>query len=384
MNKIKVLSVFGTRPEAIKMAPVIKALEKDDQFQSIVCLTGQHRSMLDQMVALFELKVDYDLDIMQPNQTLSMITAKTVTLLEDILKKEKPHWLIVQGDTTSCFAAALTAFYNQINIAHVEAGLRTYNLSSPYPEEANRQLVSRIANLHFAPTPISQDNLLSEGVKKDHVTVTGNTVIDALLWIKNRISWQHSWSKLFKSATKIIQDKQPFIMITGHRRENHGEGFINICQAIHVLAKKYPNMHFIYPVHLNPNVIKPVFDLLSEIDNVHLIEPLDYEPFIYLMIHCYLVLTDSGGVQEEAPSLAKPVLVMRNTTERPEGVSAKTAKLVGTDKAHIVNEVSALIDDANLYSQMAQAVNPYGDGLASQRIIGQLKLYDTHLNKADK
>ncbi|MCF6775578.1 UDP-N-acetylglucosamine 2-epimerase (non-hydrolyzing) [Thiotrichales bacterium 19X7-9] len=378
MSKIKVLSVFGTRPEAIKMAPVIKALEDDDQYQSIVCLTGQHRSMLDQMVRLFELKVDYDLDIMQPNQSLSMITAKTVTLLEEIIRQENPHWLMVQGDTTSCFAAALTAFYNQINIAHVEAGLRTYNLSSPYPEEANRQLVSRIANLHFAPTNTSQDNLLSEGINKDHIAVTGNTVIDALLWVKDRINWQPSWSQRFKSATKVIEDKRPYIMITGHRRENHGEGFINICQAIHVLAKKYPNMHFIYPVHLNPNVIKPVFDLLSEIDNVHLIEPLDYEPFIYLMKNCYLVLTDSGGVQEEAPSLAKPVLVMRNTTERPEGVGAGTAKLVGTNTEYIVNEVSALIDDVELYSQMAQAANPYGDGLASQRIIRELKLYDAH------
>ncbi|MCF6806998.1 UDP-N-acetylglucosamine 2-epimerase (non-hydrolyzing) [Thiotrichales bacterium 19S9-12] len=372
MKKIKVLSVFGTRPEAIKMAPVIKALEESDYHQSIICVTGQHREMLDQMLDLFELKADYDLDIMQPGQSLSMIASRTISLLDPILQKEKPDWVIVQGDTTSCFAAALSAFYHKIKVAHVEAGLRTYNLYSPYPEEANRQLVSRIADIHFAPTEVSKSNLIYEGINKDKVSVTGNTVIDALLWVKNKITWQNQWVNVFKTAAPVLEKKLPFIMITGHRRENHGQGFINICKAIKALAVKYAYMHFIYPVHLNPNVKKPVFELLSANDNIHLIEPLDYEPFIYLMTHCYLVLTDSGGVQEEAPSLGKPVLVMRDTTERPEGINAGTAKLVGTDKDDIITAASMLIDDIDAYNKMAQAVNPYGDGKASSRVISQI------------
>ncbi len=369
---IKVLSVFGTRPEAIKMAPVIKALEKSGRHQSVVCLTGQHRQMLDQMVNLFDLGVDYDLDIMEPNQTLSAITSKIIAELDKVIKKEKPDWLLVQGDTTSCFAAALAAFYNQVKIGHIEAGLRTYNLHSPFPEEANRQLVSRIADLHFAPTDVSTSNLLKEGVTEDKVKVTGNTVIDALLWIKERINWCDSWKSKFSTAVEVFNRKHPYVMITGHRRENHGQGFLNICEALKQLALKYPQWHFIYPVHLNPNVRKPVFDLLSDISNVHLLEPLDYEPFVFLLRNCRIVLTDSGGVQEEAPTLGKPVLVMRDTTERPEGVSAGTAKLVGTVVKSIVEEVSLLIDNPDEYQKMSKAINPYGDGMASGKIVACL------------
>jgi UDP-N-acetylglucosamine 2-epimerase (non-hydrolysing) len=369
MSKIKVLSVFGTRPEAIKMSPVVKALEDSQKHQSIVCLTGQHRQMLDQMVALFELKIDYDLDIMKHNQTLAGITSNVVSKLDLILKKEKPDWVLVQGDTTSCFAAALAAFYNNIKVGHVEAGLRTYNLQSPFPEEANRQLVSRISALHFAPTETSANNLIAEGINKGAIVITGNTVIDALLWVKDKIIWRDSWEKLFLSAANVIHSRQNYVMVTGHRRENHGNGFLNICEALHSLALKYTQWHFIYPVHLNPNVRKPVFDLLSDIPNIHLLEPLDYEPFVFLLMNCQLVLTDSGGVQEEAPTLGKPVLVMRNTTERPEGVAAGTAKLVGTEVDNIIEQVSLLIDNPCEYQRMSNAVNPYGNGESSQRIL---------------
>lgn len=373
MRQIKVLSVFGTRPEAIKMAPVVKALEDSQMHRSIVCLTGQHRQMLDQMVQLFNLKVDYDLNIMKPNQSLTEIVAKIILELDLILKKEAPDWVLVQGDTTSCFAAALAAFYNHIKVGHVEAGLRTYDLNSPFPEEANRQLVSRISSLHFAPTTTSKANLLSEGINEATVKVTGNTVIDALLWMKNQISWCDAWECSFLTAKDVIRSNQNYVMVTGHRRENHGQGFLNICQALKTLSLKYPTWHFIYPVHLNPNVKDTVYRLLTNIDNIHLIEPLDYEPFIYLLSNCKIVLTDSGGIQEEAPSLAKPVLVMRNTTERPEGIQAGTAKLVGTNIDNIINEVSILIENKKAYQQMAQAVNPYGDGKASAKILSYLQ-----------
>ena len=366
------LSVFGTRPEAIKMAPVIKALEASKSHQSIACLTGQHRQMLDQMVDLFDLTVDYDMDIMQLNQTLASITSQVIEKLDAIIKKEKPDWLLVQGDTTSCFAAALVAFYNNVKIGHVEAGLRTYNLQSPFPEEANRQLVSKVTNLHFAPTEVSARNLHQEGINKEAIKITGNTVIDALIWMKKHINWKEAWEDKFQSATNSILSQQNYVMVTGHRRENHGQGFLNICQALKHLALKYSAWHFIYPVHLNPNVRKPVFELLSNMPNVHLIEPLDYEPFIYLLTHCKLVLTDSGGVQEEAPTLGKPVLVMRDTTERPEGIAAGTAKLVGTEVISIIDNVSLLIDNSSEYQKMSKAVNPYGDGKASQRIIDML------------
>ena len=370
---VKVLSVFGTRPEAIKMAPVIKALENSKNHQSLVFLTGQHRQMLDQMISLFSLKVNYDLNIMQANQSLATITTKVIVELDIIIKKEKPDWVLVQGDTTSCFAAALVAFYNKVKIGHIEAGLRTYNLNSPFPEEANRQLVSRISTLHFAPTETSAKNLTSEGVDEKAISVTGNTVIDALLWVKDKILWRDDWENLFLSATRVICSSHNCIMVTGHRRENHGQGFLNIFQALKSLSLKYPAWHFVYPVHLNPNVRRPAYKLLENIDNIHLIKPLDYEPFVYLLSRCKIVLTDSGGVQEEAPSLGKPVLVMRDTTERSEGIEAGTAKLVGTNVNSIIAEVSILIDDKYAYKKMLKAVNPYGDGKASTRILDCLK-----------
>ena len=352
---------------------MIKALEANDQFQSVVCLTGQHRTMLDQMVRLFDLKVDYDLDIMKPNQSLASITGDVVFKLDKILKKEQPDWLLVQGDTTSCFAAALVAFYHHVKTGHIEAGLRTGNLHSPFPEEANRQLVSRIANLHFAPTKTAAENLAGEGIASEKITVTGNTVIDALFWVKSKITWKTTWADKFLTAEMPIKQGMNYVLVTGHRRENHGQGFINICNALKALALKYPSWHFIYPVHLNPNVRKPVFDLLSGIGNIHLIEPLDYEPFVYLLAHCKIVLTDSGGIQEEAPSIGKPVLVMRDTTERPEGITAGTAKLVGTSTVGIIEHVVHLIENPDVYQRMSEAVNPYGDGKAGQRIVERLR-----------
>ena len=371
--RCKVLSVFGTRPEAIKMAPVIQKLEESQNHQSIVCVTGQHRDMLDQMLDLFNIKVNYDLNIMTKNQHLGAITSKVMLALEKVIQKEQPDWLLVQGDTTSCFSAALTAFYNRVKVGHIEAGLRTNNLASPFPEEANRQLVSRIAGLHFAPTKTSQDNLIKEGINKNTIVVTGNTVIDALLWVKNKVLWQSNWAKQFGTATDVIQENKNIILVTGHRRENHGAGFINICEALKTLALKFKDWHFIYPVHLNPNVSQPVFERLSNIDNIHLTPPLDYQPFVYLLKCCYMVLTDSGGIQEEAPALGKPVLVMRYTTERPEGIAAGTAKLVGTDSANITKNVTRLIENKQYYANMAKAINPYGNGKASKLIVDWLK-----------
>ena len=369
MKKIKVLSVIGTRPAAIKMAPVVQALEKSERHESIVCLTGQHRQMLDQMVSLFDLRVDYDLNIMKKGQTLSHIVSQVTEKLQNVIQRTQPDWLLIQGDTATCFAAALTGFYNKIKLGHVEAGLRTYNLQAPFPEEANRQLVSRIANMHFAPTETSKANLEKEGVKPEKIIVTGNTVIDALLWMKERVSWKAEWQQDLASATTVLTSGKPYVLVTGHRRENHGSGFINICEALRTLAEKYSQWHFIYPVHLNPNVQTPVYKILSGIDNIHLIEPLNYDLLVYLLENCSIVLTDSGGIQEEAPSLGKPVLVMRETTERPEGITAGTAKLLGTNVDDIVNNVSLLIDDSAEYQKMARAVNPYGDGQASDRII---------------
>tara|TARA_R110000868_G_scaffold8205_3_gene42616 strand:- start:203421 stop:204542 length:1122 start_codon:yes stop_codon:yes gene_type:complete len=372
MGKIKVISVIGTRPEAIKMAPVIKALERSEQHESILCSTGQHREMLDQMIKLFELKVDYSLNIMKANQTLAEITSKVIAELDKIIAKEKPDWLLVQGDTSTCFAAALTAFYCGVKVGHVEAGLRTYNLQSPFPEEANRQLVSRISTLNFSPTDVSENNLLTEGTNKNAIVVTGNTVVDALLWINKKVRWQDSWCHNFSTAADVVKNNKNYVLVTGHRRENHGHGMENICQALLTLAHKYPDWHFIYPVHLNPNVQTPVLHNLSDVVNIHLIAPQDYEPFIFLLRSCRIVLTDSGGVQEEAPSLGKPVLVMRDTTERPEGVTAGTSVLVGTDKEKITAYVSSLIDDPKVYGEMANAVNPYGDGTAAEKIIAEL------------
>ena len=354
------------------MASVVKALEASPLHESIVCVTGQHREMLDQVVNLFQLNIDYDFNVMRPNQTLADITSQVVAKLQKVIEEERPDWILVQGDTTTCFSAGLVGFYNHVKVGHVEAGLRTYNLQSPFPEEANRQLVSKIVTFHFAPTEMSKDNLLKECIPGSNIFVTGNTVIDSLLWAQEHIQWQEEWGERYGSATEIIKEKLPYVLITGHRRENHGEGLINICQALKILAERYTTWHFVYPVHLNPNVQKPVYEMLSGIDNVHLVEPLSYAPFVYALVNCSLVLTDSGGIQEEAPSLGKPVLVMRDTTERPEGVTAGTARLVGTDVDAIVSNVAELITDKVEYEKMARAVNPYGDGKAAESIIRTL------------
>ncbi len=376
MKKIKVLSIFGTRPEAIKMLPVVKQLQRDERFTSVVCITAQHRQMLDQVMSLFNIIADYDLNVMAPNQTLTGLTAKVLQKLDPIITEVKPDWILVQGDTTSCFVGSLCAFYHKIKIGHVEAGLRTGDLYAPFPEEGNRLLTSKLANLHFAPTKQAQVNLIAEHVPTKFISITGNTVIDALATVSKRIKWKDEWKNLFSSASNNVKNGRDYVMVTGHRRENFGQGFLNICQALKELALKYPEWQFIYPVHLNPNVQTPVNELLGNIKNIHLIKPLDYEPFVYLMMKSKIVLTDSGGVQEEAPYFGKPVLVMRDKTERPEGVEAGTAKLVGTDSVNIVNEVSALIDIPSEYQKMAQAINPYGDGNASSRIIEQIHLYN--------
>ncbi len=369
MQKIKILSVFGTRPEVIKMVPIIKSLENNPDFISSVCVTGQHQEMLTQMLKLFEIKPNYSLELMQPNQTLSSLTAKILLELDPIVKNVQPDWLLVQGDTTTCFTASLVGFYNKIKIGHVEAGLRTGDIYSPYPEEANRKLVSALADLHFSPTEQSKQNLLEENIAADKIIVTGNTVIDTLLNVEKNIQWKEEWNNLFGSQVKQLVGNKPYIVVTGHRRESFGEGFKNICHAIHTLAKTYSDWHFIYPVHLNPNVQKPVKELLSNCVNIHLIAPLDYEPFIYLLKHCQFLLTDSGGIQEEAPSLGKPVLVMRDKTERMEGVMAGTTKLVGTDLNKIISAVSELIEDKAIYQKMANARNPFGNGNAAQKIV---------------
>lgn len=375
---MKVLSVFGTRPEAIKMAPLVKALEADAFFTSKVAVTAQHREMLDQVLSLFDINPDYDLNLMKPGQDLYDITSGVLLGLREVLKDFQPDLLLVHGDTATTFAASLAAFYQQIPVGHVEAGLRTGNLYSPWPEEANRVLTGRLAHWHFAPTERNQNALLAEKVLAERIIVTGNTVIDALQLVVKKISESPELQKrirsiLQKSGLDIDISNTQYVLVTGHRRENFGEGFENICSALSQLAKNNPDTHFIYPVHLNPNVQAPVKRLLGGLNNVHLIEPLGYEPFVFLMQHAYLVLTDSGGVQEEAPGLGKPVLVMRDTTERPEAVEAGTVKLVGTNAELITNEVQRLLDDKDIYAQMSHAHNPYGDGQASQRILDFLK-----------
>ena len=376
----KILLVFGTRPEAIKMCPLVKEFQKHpENFDTKVCVTGQHREMLDQVLNIFEVKPDFDLNIMKQGQDLYDITSRVLLGMRDILKQEQPDVVFVHGDTTTSTAAALAAFYQQIPVAHIEAGLRTYNIYSPWPEEMNRQITGRITTYHFSPTPLSRQNLLNEHVQEDHIWVTGNTVIDALYSvvdkIKNTPSLHAQLShKLSESGYDIerLSAGKKMVLITGHRRENFGEGFISMCTAIKDLTVKYPDVDFIYPMHLNPNVrnaIHTVFgENLQDLGNMFFIEPLEYLEFVFLMEKCYLVLTDSGGIQEEAPGLGKPVLVMRNTTERPEALDAGTVKLVGTDYHIIMDEVSRLIDDAGYYEQMSEAVNPYGDGLACQRI----------------
>ena len=362
----KVMLVFGTRPEAIKMAPLVKAFQADkEHFETVVCVTGQHREMLDQVLDIFQITPQYDLNIMQKGQDLYDVTSRVLLGMRNVLQNERPDVVLVHGDTTTSMASALAAFYQQIPVGHVEAGLRTHNIYSPWPEEMNRQMTSRIATYHFAPTALSKENLLREGIQESHVYLTGNTVIDAL----------HLIVKKMKLDKQPQQDRRK-VLITGHRRENFGEGFLHICQAIKILAQKYPEVDFVYPVHPNPNVrkvINEVFPSMKTTDNLKFIEPLDYLEFVTMMAQASLVLTDSGGIQEEAPGLGKPVLVMRDTTERPEAVDAGTVKLVGTNKDKIVNEVVRLLDDEEWYHQMSHAVNPYGDGHACQRILDVLR-----------
>lgn len=376
--------VFGTRPEAIKMAPLVKEFQKSpEDFETIVCVTGQHREMLDQVLHIFDIRPDYDLDIMKQGQDLYDVTARVLTGMRDVLKKASPDIVLVHGDTTTSTAAALAAFYQQIPVGHVEAGLRTHNIYSPWPEEMNRQITGRIAAYHFSPTPLSKSNLLKENVPEDRITVTGNTVIDALYWVVDKIKGDRKLDAELEAILKDagydvnrLSDGKKLVLITGHRRENFGDGFINMCTAIKDLSQKYPDVDFVYPMHLNPNVRKPIHEVfgedLSNLGNMFFIEPLEYLSFVYLMEKSAIVLTDSGGIQEEAPGLGKPVLVMRDTTERPEALDAGTVKLVGTDYDKIVNSVSELLDDRKAYERMSKAVNPYGDGKACGRIVERL------------
>lgn len=375
---MKVLSVFGTRPEAIKMAPLVKALESDNYFNSKVAVTAQHREMLDQVLELFDIKPDFDLNLMEPGQDLYDITSKVLLGLRDVISEFKPDLVLVHGDTATTFAATLAAFYQQVAVGHVEAGLRTGNMYSPWPEEANRVLTGRLARWHFAPTERNKQALLAEKVSNEYIAITGNTVVDALHMVVKKITEssalrQQIAETLKNSGLPLNVVDQQYILVTGHRRENFGKGFESICSALHDLAIANPDTHFIYPVHLNPNVQEPVKRLLGKLSNVHLIEPLGYEPFVYLMQHAYLVLTDSGGVQEEAPGLGKPVLVMRDTTERPEAVEAGTVRLLGTDTNLIHAAVQELLDDKEIYQKMSKAHNPYGDGKASERILAFIK-----------
>ena len=381
----KIMLVFGTRPEAIKMAPLVKAFQTEkDNFETLVCVTGQHREMLDQVLSIFDIKPDYDLNIMKQGQDLYDVTARVLTGMRDVLKEVHPDVVLVHGDTTTSTASALAAFYQQIPVGHVEAGLRTHNIYSPWPEEMNRLITGRIASYHFSPTQLSRQNLLDEGVREETVIVTGNTVIDALYMVINKIKNDKKLDTELEGVllnagydVNRLKDGKKLVLITGHRRENFGNGFISICTAIKDLQAKYPEADFVYPMHLNPNVRKPIHEVfgedLSSLGNMFFIEPLEYLSFVYLMEKSNLVLTDSGGIQEEAPGLGKPVLVMRDTTERPEALEAGTVKLVGTNYNRIVAEVSNLLDDEAYYENMSKAVNPYGDGLACGRIVNTLK-----------
>lgn len=378
----KIMLVFGTRPEAIKMAPLVRELQKyPKDFETVVCVTGQHREMLDQVLRIFDIKPDYDLDIMRQGQDLYDVTAKVLLGMREILKEAAPDMVLVHGDTTTSTAAALASFYQKIPVGHVEAGLRTHNIYSPWPEEMNRQITGRIASYHFAPTSLSRQNLLDEGVPENRIHVTGNTVIDALHWVVERIKDDKELdckleNQLREAGYNVGRDRR-LVLITGHRRENFGKGFINICNAIKTLSVRHPEVDFVYPMHLNPNVRKPIHEVfgedLSNLDNTFFIEPLEYLNFVYLMERSHIVLTDSGGIQEEAPGLGKPVLVMRDTTERPEALEAGTVKLVGTDYSKIVDNVSVLLEDSSAYEKMSRAVNPYGDGKACGRIVSILK-----------
>lgn len=380
-----VMLVFGTRPEAIKMAPLVKTLESHaDEFRTLVCVTGQHRQMLDQVLDIFHIVPDFDLDIMQAGQDLYDVTTRVLTGLREVLTTTRPDIVLVHGDTTTSMSAAMAAFYARIPVGHVEAGLRTHNVMSPWPEEMNRQLTARLATCHFAPTPLSRDNLLAENIAADHIWVTGNTVIDALHWVTARIKANPELAAgldahLHEAGYDVsrLTGGRRLVLITGHRRENFGTGFLSMCRAIKTLTERYPEVDFVYPMHLNPNVRQPIHDVfgsdLTDLGNMYFIEPLEYLSFVYLMEKSHIVLTDSGGIQEEAPGLGKPVLVMRDTTERPEAVRAGTVKLVGTDFNRIVDTTSLLLDDTAVYEEMSQAVNPYGDGHACERIARALQ-----------
>ena len=373
----KVMVVFGTRPEAIKMAPLCHRLREQKDIETIICVTAQHREMLDQVLSIFELTPDIDLNVMKKGQDLYDVTSNILLKMRNTLKEEKPDIVLVHGDTTTTFATSLACFYMGVKVGHVEAGLRTHDIQAPFPEEYNRQSTGIIADFHFAPTDLSQQNLLAEGKNKESIIVTGNTVIDALHLVLKTIDVDKNKSK---DITLRLNERLPFaweaarfVLITGHRRENFGQGFLDICEAIKELAMKNPDTHFVYPVHLNPNVQKPVYESLLGLDNVWLIEPLEYEDFVYLLKQSYLVLTDSGGIQEEAPSLGKPVLVMRDVTERPEAVEAGTVKLVGASKKNIISSIDLLLNDEAMYTKMSQAHNPYGDGKACDRIVEYIR-----------
>ena len=378
MSKKKIILVFGTRPEAIKMAPLVHALRAESNyFDVLVCVTAQHREMLDQVLRIFEITPDIDLNVMQPGQDLFDVTSSILTGMREVFTMHRPDAVLVHGDTTTTLATAMAGFYAGVSVGHVEAGLRTHDLYAPFPEEFNRQVASKVTRWHFAPTALSRANLLAERAPPSAITVTGNTVIDALLWVLVRIDSDTQRRERLERDLNILLSfdwrSERFVLVTGHRRENFGDGFLQICSAIQQLARLYPMVHFVYPVHLNPHVRKPVNEILADLDNVHLISPLEYEPFVYLLKHAYLVLTDSGGIQEEAPSLGKPVLVMRDVTERPEAVEAGTVELVGANQARIVAGVSRLLDDNVHYQRMSRVHNPYGDGKACNRILDVLK-----------
>lgn len=369
---MKILSVIGTRPEAIKMAPLILSLANDNQFNSRVCVTAQHREMLDQVLDLFDIIPEFDLNIMKKGQSLTDVTAAILLGLKDVFAEFKPDFVLVHGDTATTFAATLSAYYHQIPVAHIEAGLRTGNIYSPWPEEANRKLTGALAALHFAPTQLSEKNLMREGIDPSNIHVTGNTVVDALTEVVEKLNSSEKLKDEFSKQFDFLSAARKIILVTGHRRESFGDGFENICQALAQVAKKFPDVDIVYPVHLNPNVREPVNRLLADVGNIYLIEPLDYLPFVYLMNRSYIILTDSGGIQEEAPSLGKPVLVMRNTTERPEAVDAGTVKLVGTEVEAIVSNLTILLTNSDVYQSMSFAHNPYGDGKTCQRILAAL------------
>ena len=372
---MKVMVVFGTRPEAIKMAPLVKALQAAPGLQTVVCVTAQHRQMLDQVLRLFEITPEHDLDVMKPGQDLYDITSNILLGLRPVLAAERPDWVLVHGDTTTTLATTLAAYYARIPVAHIEAGLRTGDKYAPFPEEINRKITGTVADLHFAPTAASQSNLLAEGVPASAIHVTGNTVIDALLAVVDKLKTSAGLQSELAERFRFLDANKRLILVTGHRRENFGEGFQNICHALADVAERHPDVEILYPVHLNPNVRQPVNDILAArgLSNVHLIEPVDYLPFVYLMNRSHLIITDSGGVQEEAPSLGKPVLVMRETTERPEAVAAGTVKLVGTSRDEIVRQCERLLTDTEAYQAMSRAHNPYGDGQAAARIVNTLQ-----------